>query len=558
MRQPTLAARFGAASTSLALAIAGIWALHPLQTESVTYIVQRAESLMGLCYLAVLYCFIRSASTARPALWLALSFVACLAGMASKEVMVSAPLMVLLYDRTFVAGSFATAWRLRWRYYLCLAATWLVLAWLVASTGGRGGTAGFGTEITSWSYALTQCGAIVRYLALAVWPHALVFDYGTNTAAGFGEVWPQAILIVALVGATVVALFRRPLGGFLGAWFLLILAPSSSLVPIASQTMAEHRMYLSLAALIAALVVGLYAWLGRRAWWACATLALVGGSLTAARNTDYRSDLRLWTDTVAKRPENARAHNNLAKAFVASGRVAESVSHYEEAIRRQPSAPEPHNNLGLALAHLHRRSDAIACYRDALRLQPNYADAHHNLANALLADGKLAEALAQYGEALRLRPAFALAHSNLANALLDAGRPAEALLSGAEAVRLDPTLAEAHYNLGNAQAQSGRLPAALASYTTAVRLRPAYATAHNNLGNVLAELDRLPEAMVHYETALRLDRDYFEPRRNLALLLLHLDRPREALPHLETLVRLHPDDTEVSATLRRLRSGTPP
>ncbi|HEY8995225.1 MAG TPA: hypothetical protein VIM71_11225, partial [Lacunisphaera sp.] len=127
-----------------------LWLLHPLQTESVTYIVQRAEALMGLCYLLSLYGFIRATEATRPGRWFALSVMACLLGMACKEVMVSAPLMILLYDRTFVAGTFRAAWQHRWRYYLALAATWLVLAWLVAGTTGRGGTAGFGTTVGSW------------------------------------------------------------------------------------------------------------------------------------------------------------------------------------------------------------------------------------------------------------------------------------------------------------------------------------------------------------------------------------------------------------------------
>ena len=122
-------------ATPLALAIALLWAVHPLQTESVTYIVQRAESLMGLFYLLTLYCFLRGAGSARAIFWYAGSVLACLLGMATKEVMVSAPLVVLLYDRTFLAGSFREAWRRRWAYYLALAATWLLLAWLVAQTG---------------------------------------------------------------------------------------------------------------------------------------------------------------------------------------------------------------------------------------------------------------------------------------------------------------------------------------------------------------------------------------------------------------------------------------
>lgn len=554
LSQPVLAARFGPVALPLGLAVAGLWLLHPLQTESVTYIVQRAEALMGLCYLVTLYGFIRGAGSPRPLVWFVLSGTAGLLGMASKEVMVSAPLMIFLYDRTFMAGTFREAWRRRWPFHLSLDATWLLLVYLVAGTENRGGTAGFSTVVTSGSYALTQCRAVVHYLRLAVWPHPLVFDYGTATVNSLAEVWPQALLLLALTGGTVVALWQRPVGGFLGAWFFALLAPSSSVVPVASQTMAEHRMYLPLAAVAALAVVGLHRWLGRRSWIVCAALAAGFGGLTALRNVDYHSELGLWADTVAKNPANARAHNNLGKAVFTLERTAESVEHYEEAIRLQPAAPEPYYNLGLALARLNRRPEAIARYEAALRLQPNYPDAHNNLGNALLEEGRLAEAIAHYEEALRLKPDFAEAHSNLANALLEMSRGPDAIRHGEAAVRLDPGYAEARLNLGNALAQSGQLEPALLQYKEAVRLKPEYADVYNNLGNVLAALDRLPEAIAQYEQALRLKPDQPDPRRNLAQVLVHLGRLPEAMAQYEALLQLQPDDQVARAELARLQA----
>lgn len=558
LQQRRQAPRFGAVALPMGWVIAVIWLLHPLQTESVTYVVQRAESLMGLCYLLTLYAFVRSVESAKPSAWVILSWAACLAGMAAKEVMVTAPLVVLLYDRTFVAGTFREAWGRRGRYYLCLAGTWLLLAWLVAGTTGRGGTAGFGTVVGPWSYLLTQCQAIMHYLRLSLWPHPLVFDYGTATVSRLGEVWPQALLLMALAAGTGVALVRRPVWGFVGAWFFLILAPSSSVVPVASQTMAEHRMYLPLAAVVLAAVAGLHAWLGRRSLLLCGALAMALGGVTFWRNADYHSELALWTDTVAKRPNNGRAHNNLGKVIFAAGRPAEALVHYAEAVRLQPAAPEPHYNLGLALARLQRPAEAIAHYEEALRLQPDYPDAQNNLGNALLAVGRLADAGNCYEIALRSRPGWAEAHSNLANVRLEQGLPAEAIRHGEEAVRLDPRFAEARLNLGNALAQARRLPEALGQYEEALRLKPDDADAANNLGNVLTELGRLPEAITRYEQALRLKPDYADAHRNLAAVLAHLGRLSEAGTHLRAYVRLHPDDQAARAELARLQALTRP
>ncbi len=177
--RPSLRERFAASATSLALATAVLWAVHPLQTEAVTYVSERCELLMGLFYLLTLYCFVRGTDSKRSGSWFTAAVVACLLGMASKEVMVTAPLMVLLYDRTLVSGSFREAWkRHRW-LYLGLASTWLLLARMMIGLHSRG--VGLGLQISWWSYALVECRAIVKYLCLAIWPHPLVFDYGEFT-----------------------------------------------------------------------------------------------------------------------------------------------------------------------------------------------------------------------------------------------------------------------------------------------------------------------------------------------------------------------------------------
>ena len=247
LRQPRLSGRFAQAATGIALAAALLWTVHPLQTESVTYIVQRAESIMALFYLLTLYCVIRGAGSARPIAWYVLSVLVCLLGMASKEVMATAPLVVLLYDRTFLSGTFQGALRRRWPLYVALTCTWGLLAYLVAGSTDRGGSAGFGLSMTVWQYALTQLGVITHYLGLAFWPAGLVFDYGWPIASSVGQILPGAIVISLLLAGTIWALIRYPAAGFLGACFFLILAPTSSFVPVTDAAF-EHRMYLPLAA----------------------------------------------------------------------------------------------------------------------------------------------------------------------------------------------------------------------------------------------------------------------------------------------------------------------
>jgi protein O-mannosyl-transferase len=557
-------ARKGAGNASLvAFSVALLWSLHPLQTESVTYLVQRAESLMGLLYLATLYFFIRGAESegAKKNPWFILSVTTCLLGMATKEVMVSAPLVVLLYDRTFLAGGFSDAWRRRRGVYLALASTWLILPFLVFSTHGRGGTAGYASGVSVGSYALTEFPAIVHYLRLSLWPHPLVFDYGTTLAPHSLAILPDALVVVGLVAATLWAVAKRPFFGFLGACFFAVLAPSSSIVPIASEPIAEHRMYLALIPIVVLAVLGIYRWLGRAALPACLVLgaALLGTTLT--RNEAYASDERIWSDTVAKLPDNERAHNNLGNAWDDEGRTADAIAQFERVLQLKPNLAEAHTNLGNALAKLPGRLDeAIAHYREAERLKPEYAPAHINLSNALNDEGRTEEAVEQGEQALRIRPDSAEAHSNLGSALLKMpGRLDEAIEQCEEAVRLKPELAEAHSNLGSALSKvPGRLDEAIEQSELAIHLEPGDAKAHNNLGNVLVRAPgRLPDAIAQFEEAVRLQPDLAEAHNNLGNAFEAAGRAGEAMAQFEEALRLRPDSPEAHSNLGNALARAP-
>jgi len=483
---PALRERFGAVDNELALATAVLWLVHPLQTESVTYLSQRAESLMGLFYLLTLYGFIRGTESPGAGRWFAVSITACVLGMATKEVMVSAPLMVLLYDRTFVAGSFREAWRRRRSLYLALAGTWILLGYLVATAGGRGGTAGFGVRILWWQYALTQTCAIIHYLWLSVWPHPLVFDYGTDGVTDAWQVAAGTVLVAGLVTGTAISLWRWPVIGFVACWFLAILAPSSSILPVATQTMAEHRMYLPLAAVVVLGVLGIHELVGRRTVAVAVVVALTLGVLTWRRNEDYRSDADIWADTVAKRPDNPRAQEHLGVALGQTGRLPQAVEHLEQALRAEPDYAEAHCNLGAILGQTGRLSQAVEHLEHALRVEPEYAEAHYNLGIALVQMGKIDDAIGQYEQAVRIRPEYAEAHGNLGNVLLQRGQVQEAIGQYEYALRVRPYYAAAHYNLGVALETAGRVPEAMQEYEQALHLRTDFTAARTALARLQA------------------------------------------------------------------------
>lgn len=558
--RPAVPERVRAVALPLALTIAAWWVVHPLQTESVTCVVQRTESLVSLFYLLMFYGLVRSLDAAQPGRWQIFSVGACLLGMATKEVMVTAPVLVLAYDRALVAGSVGTAWRQRRGFYLGLAGTWLVLlALLFSAGGGRSEGAGFGLGVSAWDYLLTQCRALTLYLKLSVWPHPLVLDYGTGVVRDWREVAPQGLLVLALLGATAWAWWRRPVLGLAGVTFFVILAPSSSVVPLVGQTIAEHRMYLPLAAVLTLVVVVLHRWLGHRTWWLGGAVAVGLGVLTVDRNRDYRSEFGLWADVVEKYPQNARGQFNYANELAKRpDRRDEALAHYREAVRLKPDYPEAHYNFANELARQPQQvGEAIAHYETALRHSPGYAEAHNNLAVLLAKQpGRQDEAIAHYAAALRARPDYAAAHYNLALALAQQpGRSGEALEHYAAAVRFQPDYPEAHFNFAvELEKNPTRRAEAIGHYEIALRQRPDFAEAHCNLGTALTALPgRLPDAIAHYERAVQLAPHFLLARNNLALALARSGRFAEAAAQLEASLAVEPNQPEMARRLRSLR-----
>jgi len=454
LESPCLQDRYGEESWGLALAIALLWTAHPLQTESVTYVVQRAEILGGWFYLLTLYSVARSASArgSRSWVWTAASVTFCAMGMASKETVATAPLLALALDRIFFAPSFKYLWQSRRPVYLALACTWVFQALLLAVSSGRNKAVGFGLGVPWWQYALTQPYYLCRYLALSVWPGALIFDYGTYLSRTVAEIAPYAAVVAILLVLTLVGLWRKPELGFCGLWFFLILAPTSSLVPITTQTGAERRMYLPLAGVIGLGVVGGYtffrwAWRERPRMLQATSVVLLALGVTAlsartvARNEDYRSELSIWNTVVERWPINARAHNNLGLMLAVAGRTAEAITQYQTALGLEPDCANAHVNLGNALAGMGRLAEAIDQYETGLRLRPDLAVAHLDLGIALASTGRLAEAIAEYETTLRIQPEYVKAHLKLGDALESTGRLPEAIDHYETALRLRPDLA---------------------------------------------------------------------------------------------------------------------
>ena len=510
---PALSARFGAAATELALAVALLWATHPLQTESVTYIVQRAEAMVGLFYLLTLYGLVRAATAARGRAWYAAAVGACALGMASKEVMVSAPLLAVLYHRTFISGSFRESWRRRWGLWLALAATWALLAFCHQT--------GFGLGITAWQYARTQFGCIIHYLRLAFWPSPLVLDYGRPIAHGAAEIVPYAIGVLVLVTATVAALAVRPKWGFLCAWFFAILAPSSSFVPLPGQTEAEHRLYLPLAAVVALVVLATYRVLGRlglrsrRAMVALVpALAVVLGWATRQRNNDYQSELAIWDDTVRSCPLNDRAYLTRGSVYYTNGQPEAALKDYQQAIALNPRNQKAYIGRGNVNLDQGRYDQALRDYDEALRLKPGLADAYNGRGSTFLRKGEVDAAIKEFDRAIELDPELVQATYNRANAYDAKGELGAAIANYDRVIQLQPQHANAYNSRGSAHDNQGQIDAAIKDYDRAIALRPDFAEAYSNRCSARDVKSQFTAAIEDCDKAIALRPNYAEAYNN--------------------------------------------
>jgi hypothetical protein len=453
----------------VALVAALTWMVHPLLSETVDYVTQRSESMMGLFFLLTLYAAIRARDARRRFGWEVLAIASCAVGMATKESMVTAPVAVVLYDLVFEFDSLGDALRSRGSLYAGLAATWLELAVIMwrwpRSTVGS-------TAVGPWTYLLNQAEMITRYLALTVWPQSLVLDYGLPRMLAVRDVVAEGALIVALVVATAFAFRRWPAIGFLGVMFFLTLAPTSSIVPITTEVGAERRMYLPLAALVvpAVTVAGVFVERARLRSPA-RSRTLVGGAIavsaaliaglavrTVSRNRDYETPIGLWESVVARRP-HGRARFALANQLIEAGRHDEAIAQLREAVVDFPDARAGLGTELLVDGKFQESVDVLEAFVQANPSAPNRAPA---------------------------RPLIATGYRALAEQWLRERQPAKAADQARRSLQYEPRSADAHNLLGAALASQGQLDQAVEEFQAALRIDPQHQQARNNLTHAMS------------------------------------------------------------------------
>lgn len=543
---------------------AALWALHPVQVESVAWITELKNVLMGFFFLLTLLCWAQFTEREKGRDWIyyfaaLLCYALALLAKTTACTLPAALILILwlkhrpitlrrcLQVLPFVvfAGlmGLLTIW---WERYH-------------QGTQGAAFTVGLGDRLLIASRALSF------YLAKLVWPAHLCFSYPHwSVSAGnpFDYVW----IVVTIVAGGAILLLRRGCGRSVETAFVFFVA---TLTPVLGFIMlwtfryswvADHYQYLACIGPIALFSAGLELGtvrLGRTAHWLG---LMIGGVILVAlaiRTWEqagiYADAETLWRATVKCNPSSNLAHNSLG--VILGGKQApieEEIAEYEKALEGDPNDPEAHNNLGYALQRLGRYEEALAEYEKSVAADPRYSTAHGNLATVLLKLGRSDEAIQQLEKLLAIEPRNAALEHSLGDIMASRNRLDEALAHWRRASELVPNDSSLQATIGRALAARGDLQAALTHLQAAANLSPQDAQAHFNYAAALALLGRYAEAIPEYQQAIALQPDLVKAHVNLAICLLHADRMTDALAAYERAVELRPNDANLHKTLALL------
>ena len=556
--------------------VAALFAIHPLQVESVAWVTERKGVLSGLFFILTLGAYVGYVRHPRSLARYATVMVLFVLGLMSKSMVATLPAVLLLLDywplgrfadrsdrdstpppgngEAFPAASFRQALlqRLRsWGPLLLEKIPFLPLAafFLFQSVSYEMTIESpffEDQEPLAWRLG-TALVSYPTYLWRTVCPVGLIPPQPpTGADLPLWEIIAAAVL-VSCISFAVLALWRRCpylLVGWL--WYLGMLLPVSGVVEFGGgvQVGADRYTYLP--------QIGLYlafAWVvadACRCWswrrWVCGgTSALALAILMGCawrQTTFWRDSETLWTHTLSCFPRHKLAHHFLGVELCRQGRVEEGMQHFRDAWEMNPHSSVRNYNLGLSLAKLGRFDEAMLYYRRSLAIQPQSAVVHCALATALAVQGRLGEALANYRKALELEPDNALAHEGISGVLIAQGRPGEALPHCQRALEFQPNLAMAHNNLGNILARRGQLDEALAHYQRALEIQPNLAAAYTNIGDVLAARGQFPEALGHYRRAIEIQPN--DPMAERSLAWLRATCPEASLRNSDEAMALGP------------------
>lgn len=550
-----LAARgFPWADAASALA-AAVFALHPVQVESVAWVTEQKNTLSGLLYLSALWAYLRFDASRRPRTYALASTLFSL-GLLCKTVIATLPAAVLVIV-WWIRG------RIRMRQDVAPLLPWFAVgalagaftAWVEHDIIGAKGAA---FELSAAERLLLAGRVVWFYLGKLVWPANLIFIYPRwqiDAGAAWQWLFPVAAAAVLVLAAAYARRSRSPLAAllFFGGTLFPVLG-FFNVYPFLFSYVADHFQYLACLGVIVLLSAALTraaAWIPRPPVRTLVLTAIpVGlGMLSFMQSRLYADRETLYVSTLMDNPSCWLAYNNLGAVYLHAGHPDAALEQFHQALTLRPEYPEALSNLGAALGALGRFEDALAPLHASVALQPDNPDALANLGVALLGAGRTQEAVEHLEHMLRMRPQDAQAHTALGAALMAAGRHTEALAAYRRAVELDSGQREAQLQLDLARAVTLPPDQAVGQLRTLAAAHPDSGDVHFALAGALAKAGQAAEASAQYQRTLELQPQRVEAHNNLGILLTEQGRFADAIPHFEDAIRVQPDAPETYMNL---------
>ena len=517
-----------------------VWAVHPVQTQTVTYIVQRMTGLATMFYLGAMLLYIKGRTSqqvrVRNMLWCG-CLIAGLLGIGSKEIAVTLPFFIFLYEWYFFQN-LKVNWFQKQLKFIAAAMTMIVITFVILYGSPLEYIAktyqDFDFDFNLSQRLMTEFRVVIYYLTLLVFPHParLNLDYDFTVSQGLLTPWTTIFSMLALILIFLFGLScarKTKILSFAIVWFLGNLVLESSFIGL--DLIFEHRLYLPSMLIIPVVFVLLSARIPAKAFISISlTIIIIFSCWTWQRNLVWQTSLSLWQDCTAKSKGNARPYINLGLALHQKGQPDKAIQTYQKAVNIAPNAYKAHTNLGVVLVEIGKIKEGIHHHRRALQINPNFENAHNNLGRALDKAGQPKAAMRHFSKAISLNNKMIEAYVNMGKVLQNQDRLEEAFQYYNKGLALAPNNAELNNNLGTALLMSGKNDAAAAAFSKAIAIKPDYEMAMGNMGVALMRQGYNDKAATYYKKALAIN-NCKENNYNLGMVLKKQGKFKSAIRH---------------------------
>ena len=561
-----------------------IFVSHPVQTEAVTYVIQRAASLATLFYMATLCFYVKSRLIQDNKVYsfalYGVSILMAIMAMFTKEIAITLPMMIMFYEWSFLRTERGFNWKWAAPFLLTLLIIPLTMYFTESFKAQqmRGTVPSAPADISTMHYLLTQLRVICTYIRLIFLPVNQNLDYNYSVSNNILELPVLFSLAFLLAVFFLIQRFYSEyrLTVFFASWFFITLLPESSLLPI-RDVIFEHRLYLPMVGGAIFLASGVFFLLqGNRLKiyvLILLTAVVCFSVLTYQRNKVWKDEFTLWSDSTKKSSCKARPYNNLARADSDRGDWAAAVVNLKKSNDMDPSNADPYYNLGDIYAKqgdfqkaigyfakaLERNSklkqvyyvrgclymgrgempQAIIDFNKAVKIDPNYTEAYNSLGNAYEKLGNFNKAIENYNKALQIDPNFEQAYINLGVSYENAKDLARAILAYNRAIDMGTANAQAYYNRGNAFAKENLLDRAISDYSKAIEINPNYGEVYYNLGYIYSYQGSLLQAITNYTKAIEIDHSFRSAYKGRAIAYYKLKNYKKAFADADKLKELN-------------------